>query len=73
MISFHFNEIELERECELEIQFCDSVLIFESMLTLVSLPDLDPIPVPIDFDYQPAILDSHVPLLRKECESQFLI
>ena len=44
LASFHFNEIELEYECEPDPQLCDSILIFESMLTPVSLPKLDPIP-----------------------------
>ena len=43
----------------------------------MSLPDLDPnpeptlIPVPIDFEHEPPILDSHIPLLENECEFQF--
>ena len=47
------------------------------MLTLISLPVLDPIleptliPIPIDLEHEPPILDSHIPLLGKECKSQF--
>jgi len=33
LASFHFNEIELEYECESDLQLCDSILIFESILT----------------------------------------
>jgi len=44
LISFHFNKIELEHECDLNPQLCDSVSNFESMLTHVSLPDLDHTP-----------------------------
>ena len=46
------------------------------MLTLVSLPDLDPIleptliPVPINL-HEPPILDSHIPLMENECELKF--
>ena len=40
--SFHFNEIELENKCDTDYQCCDSVSLFESMLTLLSLPDLNP-------------------------------
>jgi len=47
LASFHFNKIEHEHECELDLQFCDSVPNFESMLTSISLPDMDPIPDPI--------------------------
>ena len=47
------------------------------MLTPVSLPDLDPIskttliPIPIELEHEPLILDSHIPLLENECEFQF--
>ena len=41
LVSFHFNEIKLEDECDTNSQYCDSVPLFESMLTLVSLPDSD--------------------------------
>ena len=58
MTSFHFNEIELDYECEPDSQLCDSVSIFESMLTPVSLPKLDLfleptlISVSIDFEIE---------------------
>jgi len=77
LASFHFNEIELDYECELDPQSCDSVPIFESMLTLISLTDLDSfleptlIPVFIDIKTEPPILDSHIPLMGKECEFHF--
>ena len=47
------------------------------MLPPVYLPNLDPFPeptlilVPIDFEIEPPILKSHIPLMKKECESQF--
>ena len=46
------------------------------MLTPVSLPSLDHIPkpilipVPINLEYEPPILDSHIPLIGKGCEFQ---
>ena len=46
-------------------------------MTLVSLPDLDPIlkptliPIPIKFEHEPTILDSRIPLLKNECELKF--
>jgi len=46
LASFHFNEIDLDYECEPDPQPCDSVPIFESMLTLISLTDLDSFPKP---------------------------
>ena len=36
LASFHFNEIELEDESDTDSQYCDSVSLFESMLTLIS-------------------------------------
>ena len=48
------------------------------MLTQVFLPNLDQfskptfIPVLIDFEIESPILDSHIPLMEKECENQFL-
>ena len=77
MISFHFNEIELDHECDHDPQLCDSISIFESTLIPVSLPKLDPfleptlIPVSIDLEIKPPILDSHIPLMGRECEFQF--
>ena len=47
------------------------------MLTLVSLPDLGPISkptlilIPIKFEHELLILDSHIPLLKNECELEF--
>ena len=77
LVSFSFNEIELDCECEPDPQTCDSVPIFEFMLTLISLTDLDPfseltlIPVSIDFKIEPPIFDSHISLIGKECEIKF--
>ena len=48
------------------------------MLTPVFLPNLDQfleptfIPVPIDLEMESPSLDSHIPLMGKECEFQFL-
>ena len=47
------------------------------MLTPVFLPDLDPIskptliPIHIEFEHEPLILDSHILLLENECELKF--
>ena len=65
LASFHFNEIELDHECEPDPQLCDLVSIFESMLTPVFLPNLDQfseltfITVPIDLEKESPILDSY--------------
>ena len=39
--SFPFNDIELECKCDHDPQPCDSISIFDFMLTPVSLPNLD--------------------------------
>ena len=70
LTSFHFNEIELEYECEPDLQLCDSISIFESMLTPTSLPNLDPLPEPtlvpvsINFEIKSPLLDSHISLKK---------
>jgi len=77
LASFPFNEIELDYECEPDPQPCDSVLIFKSMLTLISLTDLDSfleptlIPISIDLETKLPNLDSHIPLIGRECQFQF--
>ena len=77
LASFHFNEIELEYECEPDLQLCDSILIFKSMLILTSLPKLDPFSQPtlilvsIDFEIEPPLLDSHFSLMGIECKIKF--
>ena len=79
LVSFHFNEIELEYECEPDPPLCDSIPIFESMLTPVSLPKLDPlleptlIPVSMDFEIEPFLLDSHISLMEIDVKLNFLI
>jgi len=73
-----FNEVELDYECDPNPQLCDSVSIFESMLNPIFLPNLGQfleatfIPVPIDLEIKSPILDSHISLMGKECEFQFL-
>ena len=77
LASFSFNEIELDYECEPDLQPCDSVLIFKSMLTPISLTDLDSFPEPtlipifINLETEPLILDSHISLMGKEFEFHF--
>jgi len=78
LASFSFNEIELECECDPDPQPCDSIPIFESILIPVFLPNLDQFPkptfilVPTDLESESPILDSHILLMRKEYEFQFL-
>jgi len=78
LTSFSFNEIELECECDPDPQLCDLVPNSKTMLTPLSLPNLDPfpeltlIPVPIDLEIESPILDNHIPLMENECESTFV-
>ena len=78
MVSFPFNEIELECECDPDPQPYNLIFIFDCMLTLVSLPNLDQIQeptfihVPIDLEIESPILDSHILLIGKECEFSIL-
>ena len=74
LVSYHFNEIELKHECDHDPQLCDSVSIFDSILTLVFLPDLDHnleptlIPIPVNLEHESPIMQSHFLLLENECE-----
>ena len=75
MISFLFKKIEFDCECDPDPQLSGSV--FESMLTLVSLPNLNPIskptliPIPIELEHESLIFYSHILLLENECELEF--
>jgi len=48
LVSFNFNEIELDCECEPDLKLCDLFSHFEFMLTSVSLPNLDSISININ-------------------------
>ena len=77
LTSFNFNEIELDCECEPDPQLCDLIPNFESMLTPVSLPNLDPIPeptlipVPVYYEIRSLILGSHIHLMDHEDKLKF--
>ena len=69
LVNFYFNEIELEDEFDTNFQCCDSISLFEFILTPISLPDLNPIPkstltlIPIELEHEPPILDNLISLL----------
>ena len=73
LVSYHFNKIELEHECEPELPVNDSVPNFESMLTPVLLPDSNHIsesvliPMPVNLELESPILH-HILLTKNECE-----
>ena len=71
---FSFDEIELDSERKPDLQTCDSVPIFESMLTRISLTDLNPfpksalVPDPISFEPKSTTLPNHILLLDLDIE-----
>ena len=73
MIKMHFS-LPIKHECDPDPQLCDTIPIFESILTLVLLLKLDPffeptlISVSIDFKIEQSLLDSHISLMGKECD-----
>ena len=68
LASSHFCEIELHEECDLELQLSDSILLPDSIMTLVSLPDFNLFPestldpVPIHNEIESPIFEDHVEL-----------
>jgi len=85
LTSYHFNEIELEHDCEPEPQFCDSILIFYLILTHVllpnmNLPDLNRtpesvlIPLPVNLELESPMLPNHIPMENEyEPKLQFFL
>ena len=77
MTSFHFHEIEFKEECDPNPQFCDPVQISESILTPVLLLNLSNIlesvliSIPVIFELESPILESHIPLWGNECGLEF--
>jgi len=77
LASFNFNEIELDYECKPDTQLCDLISNFESMLTPISLRNLDLIleptliPVPVYYEIGSPILDGHIRLMDHEYEFRF--
>jgi len=78
LASYHFNEIELEHECEPKPQFSDSISSFESISTPILLPNLshmlEPILIiliPVILELESSILQGQIPLREDECESEF--
>ena len=71
---FHFKEIELKHECDIDSQFYDSVSNFDSILTPISLPDYNSFPqsalnpVPIHHELESPILQAHIPLWENKYE-----
>ena len=42
LAEYQFPEIEIEHECDLEAQIDNSIILLDSMLTLISLPNFNP-------------------------------
>ena len=77
--SIHHNILNLinTKPLRTDPQFGGLISLFESMLTLVSLPDLNHIPksvlthVSVNFKLESLISQNHIPLMRNEYEPQF--
>ena len=69
LASYLFSEIELKHECDLEAQLGNSILLLDSILTSISLPDFNHFsesvlnPEPIHHEIEsPIFLDQHIEL-----------
>ena len=77
LASLSFPEIEIEPECESEPHIDNSISLFGSIMTLVSLPDFFSIlestlnPVPVHHEIELPIFYDHILLMEKVCEYQF--
>ena len=74
LASYPFLEIELELESDPETQVGDSISLFDSIMTLVSLQDYFHIPestlnpVPVHREIESPIFYDHIPLMGKVYE-----
>ena len=77
LASYSFLEIELEIESDSEPQVGNSISLFVSIMTLISLPDFFSIPestlnlVSIHREIESPISYNHTSLMEKVCEHQF--
>ena len=77
LTSYPFSEIELTHECDHEPQVGNSILLFDSIMTPVSLSDFFSIlestlnPVPIHREIESPTFYDHILLMGKVCEHQF--
>ena len=73
MVSYPFPEIELDDECEPELQYSASSPILESILTLIVLPELsnvhEPVLIPIISELESIISPIHIPSVDKNQDS----
>ena len=70
---YPFSEIELEDECEPELQFSESSPILESISTPVVLPELsnvfEPVLIPIISELESTISPIHIPSVDENQDS----
>ena len=77
LASYFFLEIEIEHESDLEPQVGSSISLFDSIMTLVSLPHFFSIlestlnPISIHHEIESPIFYDHILLMWKVCEHQF--
>ena len=69
LASYPFSKIELEHECDFDLQVCNSISFLNAILTPVSLPDFNPFPesvldpLPVNREIEsPILLDQHIKL-----------
>ena len=77
LASYPFLEIELDLECDPEPHISNSISLFDSIMTPVSLPDFFSIPestlnpVPVHREIESPISNDHTSFMGKVCEYQF--
>ena len=77
MTSYLFLKIELELESDPEPHVGDSISLFDSIMTPVSLPDFFSIPestlnlVPVHCEIESPISSDHTSFMGKVCKHQF--
>ena len=74
LASYPFPEIEIEPECDPEPHVSNSISLFNSIMTSVSLPDFFSIPestlnpVPVHREIESPIFYDHISLIGKVCD-----
>ena len=77
MASYLFSEIKLEHECDPDRPVGNFISLFDSIMTLVFLPDYFHIlestlnPVPVHHEIESPISYNHTLLMGKACEHQY--
>ena len=79
LASYPFSEIEIEHECDPEPHVHNSISLFYSIMTQISLPDFFQIlesilnPVPVHREIESPISYDHTSLMGKVCDINSLV